>query len=185
MLLWILGCRYLFKLAFCFSYIYIPRSGTADSCDSSVFSCFFLRNLPYYFPQWLYQLTFPATVLKSPLFPQPPHVVCVLVDADRCEISPCGFHLHFLDDYDVEHFFMCLLAICISSLEKCVFSSSAHFLIGLFISLMLHCMSCLYVLDINHLSAISLANIFSHLWACLESPWLCLHHWHLDSMWSI
>ena len=43
----------------------------------------------------------------------------------------------------------------------------SHFLIGLFVFLVLSCMSCLYILEINPLSVVSFANIFSHPEGCL------------------
>ena len=61
-----------------------------------------------------------------------------------------------------------LLAICISSLGKGLFSSSAH--LENWIAwgfLQLHCRCSLYVLDINPLSDMWFAHIFSHLVDCL------------------
>ena len=72
----------------------------------------------------------------------------------------------FLVISHAKHLFMCLLAICMSFLEKWLFNSS-HFSIGLFAFLLLSCMNCLCILEIKPLSVTLLANVFSWFVGCV------------------
>ena len=63
---------------------------------------------------------------------------------------------------DVENSFTGLWPLCMSSLEKCLFKSFVHFLIGFFVFLEWSHVRSLYILEIRPWLEVSLANIFSH-----------------------
>ena len=122
---WTLGCISFQTLFFP---RYMPRNETAGSYGSSLFSFFFLKEPPYWSPQWLCQFAFLPRVLKDFLLftPSPAFRILLMIAI----LTAMSWYLTVvlvcisLIKSNIEHLSKCFLASCMTSLEKCLFRSS-------------------------------------------------------------